>query len=52
MLNLMRVLGTSLGIASASSMLSWQMQVVSGTNDRRLALFSGHHLMEAVRSGL
>jgi EmrB/QacA subfamily drug resistance transporter len=52
MLNLMRVLGTSLGIASASSMLSWQMQVVSGTNNRRLALFSEHHLMEAVRSGL
>jgi EmrB/QacA subfamily drug resistance transporter len=52
MLNLMRVLGTSLGIASASSMLSWQMQVVSGTNNRRLALFSEHHLMEAVQSGM
>jgi EmrB/QacA subfamily drug resistance transporter len=52
MLNLMRVLGTSLGVASASSMLSWRMQVVSGTSDRRLALFSADHVMEAVRSGL
>jgi len=52
MLNLMRVLGTSLGVASASSMLSWQMQVASGTNNRRLALLSGHHLIEAVESGL
>jgi len=52
MLNLMRVLGTSLGVASASSVLSWQMQVVSGTHDRRLALFSGQHVMEAVQVGL
>ena len=30
MLNLMRVLGTSLGVASASSMLSWRMQIANG----------------------
>ena len=27
MLNLMRVLGASLGVASASSMLSWRVQI-------------------------
>ena len=50
MLNLMRVLGTSLGVASASSMLSWRMQIASGA--RRLSLISGRHLIEAAQSGL
>jgi EmrB/QacA subfamily drug resistance transporter len=50
MLNLMRVLGTSLGVASASSMLSWRMQIANGA--RRLSLISGRHLIEATQSGL
>jgi EmrB/QacA subfamily drug resistance transporter len=52
MLNLMRVLGTSLGVASASSMLSWRMQVASGSHERRLSQFSEHQLVEAAQSGL
>ena len=52
MLNLMRVLGTSLGVASASSMLSWRMQVASGSHERRLSHFSQPHLIEAAQSGL
>ena len=52
MLNLMRVLGTSLGVASASSMLSWRMQVASGSHERKLSHFSQAHLIEAAQSGL
>jgi integrase len=51
MLNLMRVLGTSLGVASASSMLSWRMQVASGSHERRLSQFSEHQLIGAAQSG-
>jgi EmrB/QacA subfamily drug resistance transporter len=39
MLNLMRVLGTSLGVASASSMLSWRFRAAGGDA-------AGHHLMQ------
>jgi len=50
MLDLMPVLGTSLGVASASSMLSWRVQVAGG--GRRLSLIQGRHLIEAAQSGL
>ncbi len=33
MLNLMRVLGTSLGVASASATLAWRLETVTGTHD-------------------
>jgi hypothetical protein len=52
MLNLMRVLGTSLGVAGASAMLSWRMQVASGSHERRLALVSERQRIEAAASGL
>jgi MFS family permease len=51
-LNLMRVLGTVAGVASASAMLSWQIQVARGSTERRLAAFSPHHFVEAVAGGL
>jgi EmrB/QacA subfamily drug resistance transporter len=51
-LNLMRVLGTVAGVASASAMLSWQIQVARGSTERRLAVFSPHHFVEAVAGGL
>lgn len=47
MLNLMRVLGTSLGIASASSMLSWRIQVRLGTHSSAVP-FPSHQLLEAL----
>jgi hypothetical protein len=50
MLDLMRLLGTSLGVASASSMLSWRVQVAG--DGRRLSLIQGRHLIEAAQSGL
>ncbi len=52
MLNLMRVLGTAVGVASASAMLSWRLQVEHGSTERRLAVFSPHHFIEAVAGGL
>jgi EmrB/QacA subfamily drug resistance transporter len=52
MLNLTRILGTVAGVASASAMLSWQIQVARGSTERRLALFSPHHFVEAVAGGL
>jgi hypothetical protein len=52
MLNLVRALGTSFGVAGASSMLSWRMQVASGSHDRRPAQFSERHLIEAAQSCL
>src|SRR6202453_767107 len=52
MLNLMRVLGTVVGVAIASAMLSWQLQVARGSAERRLAAFSPHHFVEAVGPGL
>jgi hypothetical protein len=51
LLNLMRILGTSLGVASASSMLSWRLQRTTGTHDHWL-LFAGHPLTGAVESSL
>jgi EmrB/QacA subfamily drug resistance transporter len=51
-LNLTRILGTVAGVASASAVLSWQLQVARGSNERRLAVFSPHHFVEAVAGGL
>jgi EmrB/QacA subfamily drug resistance transporter len=52
LLNLMRILGTVAGVASASAMLSWQLQVARGSTDRRLAAFAPHHFVQAVAAGL
>jgi EmrB/QacA subfamily drug resistance transporter len=52
MLNLTRILGTVAGVASASAMLSWQIQVARGSTERRLAAFAPHHFVEAVAGGL
>jgi MFS family permease len=53
LLNLMRILGTVAGVASASAVLSWQLlQVARGSTDRRLAAFAPHHFVEAVAGGL
>ena len=49
MLNLMRVLGTSLGVASAASMLSWRFYVLTGAASKG-HIFSGHPLLGAVES--
>jgi EmrB/QacA subfamily drug resistance transporter len=51
MLNLMRVLGTSLGVASASSTLSWQLESATGSHDDWIP-FAGHPLLGAVESSL
>jgi EmrB/QacA subfamily drug resistance transporter len=52
MLNLTRILGTVAGVASASAMLSWRIQIERGSTERRLAAFSPHHFIEAVGAGL
>jgi MFS family permease len=52
LLNLTRILGTVAGVASASAMLSWQLQVARGSTDRRLATLSPHHFVQAVGAGL
>ena len=52
MLNLTRILGTVAGVASASAVLSWQIQVARGSTERRLAAFAPHHFVEAVAGGL
>ena len=51
MLNLMRVLGTSLGVASVSAMLSWRMPI---RDDAPQAgwLFEGRSVVDAVESSL
>jgi EmrB/QacA subfamily drug resistance transporter len=51
-LNLTRILGTVAGVASASAMLSWRLQVARGSAERRLAAFAPHHFVEAVAGGL
>ena len=51
-LNLTRILGTVAGVASASAMLSWRLQVARGSTERRLAVFSPHHFVDAVGAGL
>jgi predicted MFS family arabinose efflux permease len=51
LLNLMRVLGTSLGVASATSVLSWRLEAVTGSHDNWIP-FAGRHLLGAVESSL
>jgi EmrB/QacA subfamily drug resistance transporter len=51
MLNLMRVLGTSLGVASASSSLSWGLGMVSGVHGSWIP-FAGQTLLRAVEISL
>jgi nitrate/nitrite transporter NarK len=51
LLNLMRVLGTSLGVASASSTLSWRLAVTTGSHGGWIP-FAGHPLLAAVEGSL
>jgi EmrB/QacA subfamily drug resistance transporter len=51
MLNLMRALGTSLGVASASATLSWRLETVTGSHGNWIR-FAGHPLLGAVESSL
>ncbi len=51
MLNLMRALGTSLGVAGASSTLSWRLQATTGAHDSS-GPFAGPALLGAVESSL
>jgi hypothetical protein len=51
LLNLMRVLGTSLGVASASATLSWRLKTETGSHDGWIP-FAGHPLLGAVESSL
>lgn len=51
MLNLMRVLGTSLGVASATSTLSWGLHIVTG-DARDWIPSAGHSTLDAVEIGL
>ncbi len=50
-LNLFRVLGSCIGVSSASSMLSWRLQAMADTSGQP-AFFAGHPLIEAVESSL
>jgi EmrB/QacA subfamily drug resistance transporter len=52
LLNLTRILGTVAGVASASAVLSWRLQVARASPERRLAAFAPHHFVEAVAGGL
>ena len=49
MLNLMRSLGTSLGVASVSSMLSWRFRVLTDAPSSAL-IFKGRPLLDAVET--
>jgi EmrB/QacA subfamily drug resistance transporter len=51
MLNLMRVLGTSLGVAGASSTLSWRLEIATGSHGDWIP-FAGAPLLGAVQSSL
>jgi EmrB/QacA subfamily drug resistance transporter len=51
LLNLMRALGTSLGVASASSTLSWQLEHVTGAHDSWIP-YAGERLLHAVEGSL
>jgi EmrB/QacA subfamily drug resistance transporter len=50
LLNLMRVLGGSLGAAAASSVLTWRIQIATG-GQSHWAIFQGRPLLEAVEAG-
>ena len=49
-INLVRVLGGCLGVASASTVLTWELQRMTG-NHSNWAIFEGRPLLEAVESG-
>jgi hypothetical protein len=51
LLNLMRVLGTSVGVASAASTLSWRLHASNDPN-ANWADFAGHPMLAAVESSL
>jgi EmrB/QacA subfamily drug resistance transporter len=51
LLNLMRISGTSVGVAAASSVLAWRLEVLTGMGDRTLAA-SEQALLGAVNDGL
>jgi MFS family permease len=51
LLNLMRVFGTSIGVAGASAVLSWRIGVLSGVGNRTLTA-SGEAVLGAVNDGL
>jgi EmrB/QacA subfamily drug resistance transporter len=51
LLNLMRVFGTSLGVAGASAVLSWRLAVLTGIADRTLTA-SEQALLGGVKDGL
>jgi len=51
MLNLMRALGTSLGVAVASSTLSWRLESATGLHQTWIP-FAGHRTLGAIESSL
>ena len=51
LLNLMRVFGTSIGVAAVSSVLSWRLEALAGVGNRTLAA-SEEALLGAVNDGL
>lgn len=51
MLNLMRALGTSLGVAAASSTLSWRLESATGLHQTWIP-FAGHRTLGAIESSL
>ncbi len=51
MLNLMRALGTSFGIAAASSTLSWRLESATGLHQTWIP-FAGHRTLGAIESSL
>jgi EmrB/QacA subfamily drug resistance transporter len=50
-INLFRILGSCIGVSSASSMLSWRLQAMADTSGQPVFL-AGHPLIEAVESSL
>ena len=50
-INLFRVLGSCIGVSSASSMLSWRLQAMADSSGQPVFL-AGHPLIEAVESSL
>jgi len=51
LLNLMRVIGSSVGVASASALLSWRIAAATGRGDTTVGV-PGDVLLAAVRDGL
>lgn len=51
MLNLMRALGTSFGVAAASAILSWRLESATGLHQTWIP-FAGHRTLGAIESSL